>query len=91
MNCKPNDLCRVLHNPVTALGGIADRFVVVTVLDENQCADPAWLIQGGAFLTVQGFRVQCIPDKWLQPIRDPGDDAVDEMVSKVGTPEEVTA
>lgn len=91
MNCQPNDFCRVLNNPVTALGGIADRFVTVMALDQNQCSEPAWIIEGGAFRTVQGFKVQCIPDKWLKPIRDPGDDAVDEMVRKVGTPEGVPA
>jgi hypothetical protein len=26
-------------------------------------------------------------DKWLRPIRDPGDDAVDEMLQRTGKPE----
>ena len=32
-----------------------------------------------------------IPDSILIPIRDPGDDATDEMVERVGKPQEVTA
>jgi hypothetical protein len=31
------------------------------------------------------------PDQYLRPIRDPGDDAVDEMVQLLGRPSEVTA
>lgn len=39
-----------------------------------------------------GFiRRRVIPDAILRPIRDPGDDATDEMVLIAGKPQEVTA
>jgi len=91
MNCQPNELCRVVHNEFTALGGIAGRFVTVLKVELNARFEPSWIYEGSRIVTSTGRVVQCIPDKWLKPIRDPGDDAVDEMVRKVGKPEGVPA
>ena len=71
MRCRPNELCRVLSNPQTQFGGIVDRFVTVLKIDQNQVSEPSWVIEPGSLITVQGIEAQCIPDAWLQPIRDP--------------------
>ncbi len=87
MNCKPGNLCRIVHNMETALAGIADRFVTVVKLDQNALAEPSWLYEGPPLHYGFGFEVQCIPDMWLRPINNPGDDEVDEISLRRGIPE----
>lgn len=91
--CKPGDLCRVIHNLITDLGGIADRFVTVVAPHENALLETAWSYEGPPLQTVFGQEIQCIPEKWLRPIGNPGADEVDEMVllKPVPTADEVPA
>lgn len=92
MNCKPGQLCRIVHNLNTAIAGIADRFVTVTTLDKNAVSEPSWLYEGPPLR--YGFfslEVQCIPDVWLRPIDNPGDDEVDEISLRRDVPEGVPA
>lgn len=91
MNCRPGQLCRIVHNRYTALGGIVDRFVTTVRLDGNSRFEPSWIYEGAPVRTRFGDVAECIPDSWLKPIDNPGEDEVDEMVRKVGAPEGVTA
>ena len=107
LNCKPDELCRVVGMPWTPEAN--DHFVttvrLISVGDEyeggvfaaNPAGGPAWLVRGhnipmrsiaGTF-HFQSKRV--INDKFLRPIRDPGDDAVDETLINNPVRHEVTA
>ena len=91
MNCKPNDLARVVSNSETRFYGLVDKIVRVVSLYEFQ-GQQLWAL-GEPIYCIFGRHVLGIADELLRPIRDPGDDAVDEMVLKVGNPshEEVVA
>lgn len=51
-----------------------------------------WVVEGTIpapveitiLLGVATLQAVVLPDEWLRPIRDPGDDAVDEMVLRLG-------
>lgn len=101
MNCRPGDLARIVGAP-SELGlndrivKIADApaFLLAGIMH--------WDLEEAIFTTMQGFgvahntgrlwlpgeraRVSRIPDRNLRPIRDPGDEAVDEMLVRVGVP-----
>lgn len=87
MNCKPNQLCRVIPNWDTKFAGIADRFVTVTTLDRNVFGEPSWGYEGPRLYHSMGDEVHCIPDMWLRPIDNLGDDEMSETDLRVGTPE----
>lgn len=94
MNCKPGDLayyvgrsrpdlvgrvCEVLQVGIHEFsGGPADGCVV-------QFSEKCRTTSGD--LSVDGW----VKQTSLRPIRDPGDDATDEMVQLLGKPSEVTA
>lgn len=88
LNCKPGQLARVISHPVTVHANIADMIVQVTKLTPTWLGVPAWEFVGAplAKLCSHGdpLVVEMIPDELLRPINNPGDDAVDEMVAKVG-------
>lgn len=60
---------------------------------EADADDFYWLIEGRNLMTVgAGIRHYAVAgDQTLQPIRDPGDDAVDQMVQLLGKPEKAAA
>lgn len=76
MNCKPGDLA-VVRCPIEPSNN--GRFVVVTQLDPllHSKWGPAWNYEGERIVS-EGTALRAICDCWLKPIRDPGDDAVDE-------------
>ena len=95
MNCRPNDLARVIapgrlvHCPLCSCSGVAvrpDTIVRVTQHDgiawalEEPICDVVPISCGATII----IRCRMLPDELLRPIRDPGDDAVDEMVAKLG-------
>ena len=96
MNCKPGDLAYIVGSVYAENNGR-----IVSVLSasaaEPQCAD-VWNIEcrtplsvrnrGGK--TVQRLAATC-PDKLLRPIRDPGDDAVDQTLNWLSVPESEAA
>ena len=100
MNCKPGDLARLVNLP-RALSNAADRFVKLKdqppVLIDG---DMGWELEERVRFTMTGNTTRnglnfnegdavyfdVMQDKYLRPIRDPGDDAVDEMVAKLGKP-----
>lgn len=83
MNCKPNQLAIVvLGYPQANLG----RVIRCLALDEfatRVCASPMWTYDG-ELTGMLGNRSSAVADSCLKPINDPGADAIDEMVLKVG-------
>lgn len=98
MNCKPGDLAVIVKDelPEKDVG----KLVYVRKFDEvDKYGATCWLCDSASgplrYWEGKQFRYSktgiSIPDAWLRPIRDPGDDATDEMVRVVGKPEGVTA
>lgn len=80
MNCKPGDLAVIVASKQDewALG----RIVRVVTLDEPKVwrmEEPFWHPNGI-------WRFTRIEDCCLRPIRDPGDDAVDETLLRLPAP-----
>lgn len=83
MNCKPGDLAIVIRaNLLANLGALCE------VLGPSGVPDHEWSIRfqserpmllNGDDSPTRGRECFC-PDAWLRPIRDPGDDAVDETL-----------
>jgi hypothetical protein len=76
MNCKPGDLARVVH-PGNNLG----KIIRVTTLDPvpHSVHGHCWHYEGGPLMATEfNAPLSAYCDVWLRPIRDPGDDAVDE-------------
>ena len=99
MNCKPGDLAIVVKaNRVPEnVGRIVKVVRLVSrgeVLFSSGCVNgtAGWLVEGRvrSFLGFNGNE-GVFPDNCLRPIRDPGDDAQDEMLVLLGKPEQVTA
>lgn len=96
MNCKPGELCRIVGMPrtreandhfVTTVCLIEHGYVLPdgSILHRSD-EGPIWLVRGknipmrlidGPLLFVDE---RGIGDKFLRPIRDPGDDATDETL-----------
>jgi hypothetical protein len=77
VNCKQGDLAVVVMvdgHPVLErfIGSIRRVKIIVTAWD-----GPAWTYEGRRF-KAKGQTCQAIPDRWLRPIRDPGDGAIDQ-------------
>lgn len=94
MNCKPGDLAVIVKN----LDGNTDRFVFVESDSGKRDSGNVWWVctSASAIYTFNSGRINpgermFIADSVLRPIRDPGDDATDEMVQLLGKPSEVTA
>lgn len=90
MNCQPNDLARVISNPETIRHHTADKIVRVARLEFSERGSPLWVLEKK--LMARYGMVDAILDCALRPIRDPGDDAVDETLLRLPSPrQEVTA
>ncbi len=87
MNCKPGDLAIVVAAPAIAKRAIGSIVRCVELFD-GFGTGPMWTVEPPAAGHYWGIK-----DRWLRPIRDPGDDAVDEVLQLVGAPskEGVTA
>lgn len=100
MNCRPGDLAFVVHFPLARslighpvqlanepafyIGSAAywNLLTPVRVVYDCDCIDARGNdIAAGASLTIKAFADEC-----LRPIRDPGEDAVDEVLQRVGAP-----
>lgn len=96
MNCKPGDLARVVSPGYFLRCSCGIRTLAVKpdtlVVCAKPLADGWYLAEPLKIETVWGcdpsvpLTGTCgsLPDHLLRPIRDPGDDAVDEMVRRVG-------
>ena len=88
MNCKPGDLA-MLVRALPQFPEQVGRIFVVTVMDPL-APEPAWFYEGAMIRRQEGrhrMSWASLPDCWLRPIRDSGDDAVDETLR--GLPQEV--
>lgn len=98
MNCKPGDLAIV----VKSWAGNEGKIVRCIKLDSRRSffdnvspdgvtpPEPIWIIDKH-LLGCDGSFSDYIADSQLRPIRDPGEDAVDETIQRLGKPEAVTA
>lgn len=79
LNCKPGDLARIIHHPT--LPEYADRIVRCVRTHVHPRGRIGWIIEP---------RLPCgcdvVADDLLRPIRDPGDDAVDETLTWLPSP-----
>lgn len=90
MNCKQGDLAVVVKSHAGNEGKIVrcirlsnfdgltlpDGSIIFGQVWETDCVSPTFSGKAHPFFL----------DKYLRPIRDPGDSAVDEMVQRLGTP-----
>jgi hypothetical protein len=96
MNCKPGDLARIVHQHLYGrmVEVLRREPLKRYALPDGwraaagDPATPAWVVKllgppvraalrGGE---TRETRYGAVPDCWLRPIRDPGDDAKDEML-----------
>ena len=98
MNCRPGDLARIVGTPAGL--GLNNHFVTLKKQPPVFYGDCAhWALEEPVYFTASyilvdvvgkfsppGTRVsvESIADENLRPIRDPGRDAIDEMVQKLG-------
>lgn len=90
MNCKPGDLAIIVN--ASDYGRIHIGKIVQCIrLERPTFGRPGlgWLTEPGLAASDDG---KCLLwcDEHLRPIRDPGDDAVDEVLQRIGSPNEAT-
>lgn len=73
MNCKPGDLAINIWSEPTRPETLGAIVTVVRPYTGNRLPEADWVIEwrGNEYAAI---------DKYLRPIRDPGDDAVDETL-----------
>ena len=105
MNCKPGDLAIVVKGRSGKNDGKIVRVVRRAANEESiggfvaravghESTNVSWLCSGNGLYTGLGegpLTEWVFRDKVLRPIRDPGEDATDEMVLIAGKPEQVAA
>lgn len=86
MNCKPDDMAIVAstlgHPAAVPLLGAIVKVLRITEVDLRY--GPMWRIEG--VVRLRGIECNVIADAMLKPLRDRGDDAVDEMVLRKPVP-----
>lgn len=90
MNCKPGDLAVIVHCEMNWCKAHLGKVVRCLRLVDTEEQLPGWETDPELHATDDGSLIAWA-DEVLRPIQDPGDDAVDEMVQKLGKPEGVTA
>lgn len=83
MNCKPGDICIIVNGLDFGKQHIG-KVIRVTKLHSGYWG--CWEYEGEWLLSPSGFEIVAIEDYCLRPIRDPGDDAVDEVIERLGSP-----
>jgi hypothetical protein len=90
LRCRPGDLAAVVFAPHPNEWAIG-RIVKVTACFEF-AGEWYWRYEGERLTSpLTGRTAHEVEDLYLRPIRDPGDDATDEMVQLLGKPQEVAA
>ena len=90
MNCKPNDLAVIVRTGPKS-HHLLGRPVTVHCLEfESTTYGPGWTYSP-PLKDSHGRPLDFLEDAFLRPLRDPGDDAVDEMVRWCPAPREKTA
>jgi hypothetical protein len=91
MNCKQGDMAVVVHRRYSWDGWRIGHIAKCVEPDFHPITkEPAWVIDP-PLISPTGEVHDAIIDAILRPIRDPGDDATDEVVQRIGKPEGVTA
>lgn len=90
MNCKKGNLARVVRSAAGNNGKIVrclawEADVLFVFGSVSLFRSGAWLIDPPLPALDGSFAIYCVDEK-LRPIRDPGEDATDEMVLRVGKP-----
>lgn len=86
LRCWPGDLAVVVKLWSQRDMWLIGRVVTVTVLTSHPVTgEPGWKIDQW-LTTPAGDRHNCVLDSMLKPIRDPGDDAVDESLTWLPSP-----
>ncbi|KAF1003323.1 MAG: hypothetical protein GAK28_04762 [Luteibacter sp.] len=101
MNCKPGDLARIIGPSTSPNRDRIVRCIRLLARGEEMVLDGISFLAAshGEFWAVEGRLVGENPmgrmvivnggpigDQWLRPIRDPGDDAVDETLQRLPAP-----
>jgi hypothetical protein len=90
MNCKPGDLAIQVHSNANNHGALYTVLSWVGTYRFNGGAEPhhdCWNVRceqrvvGTLGQVTEAGGVRVIPDTYLRPIRDPGDDARDESLA----------
>lgn len=87
MRCEPNDLDVIIFGEVTDPNMWVGTIVRVLEVVNGRY----WTFDGPKLVHPVFGECTAVADHALRPIRDPGDDAVDEMTLLAGKPEGVTA
>ena len=88
--CKPGQLARYIGNDPLCTGWIV-LCVELHAFGTAVCGEPMW-VTAPCLPSVDGKdEALATADRLLKPLDNPGEDETDEMVLKVGKPEEVTA
>lgn len=105
MNCKPHELA-IIVNSGSRSSGLAREVArqaigkIVRVVKLRPPHHPDACYEALVWEIEEPFKIECegrvftiggVGDECLRPIRDPGDDADDEMVQLLGKPSEVSA
>ncbi|MFS2047533.1 hypothetical protein ACEN9J_02990 [Variovorax sp. Varisp41] len=100
MNCKPGDLARIVcprsinrDRLVRCIRLLVrgEEMTIQGVTFQPVSGEGFWAVEGR--LSAQGIEggIETVPggpihDRWLRPIRDPGEDAVDETLQRLSAP-----
>jgi hypothetical protein len=79
MNCKPGQLAVIVKSVAGNEGKIVRCIRFIGKVD-GWVGDDRWEIDC-TLIGLRGARTRSVQDSYLRPIRDPGDDAVDESAA----------
>jgi hypothetical protein len=85
MNCKPGDLAVIASYEEEVDRCTLGLIVRVTKIDPDW-GEPVWEYEGEKICDSEGTEILAISDRFLRPIRDPGDDAQDETLDWLPSP-----
>lgn len=89
MNCQGNQLARIVapapDNVRDMIVFITDVHPIATALSGVTC----WELKGKLVARCGCCAFIAMPDSMLRPLANPPDDAVDEMVQRLGSPNEL--
>lgn len=90
MNCSKGDIAIIVGATYPALAGCIGHICrCVEQVNHPISGEPGWVIDPPVQMELGEFQ-NCL-DKVMRPLRDPGDDAFDEMLLIAGLPQEVAA
>lgn len=96
MNCRPGDLAYIVAPFFSGGRGRVVQVVRTATAEDffarkiNQMPS-VWLCVGDIVTQWGAYRETLIGDECLRPIRDPGDDAIDEILQRFPSPAQLEA